>query len=143
MGKKNQVQPAEDDESRAQLQTDEDGNEFVAVRAIKKEDLSSSEVPLLRLYYWAAHYDFEEDVDVFITRLGWSPFMKSYKKQSIVTAAMKGGRLEILRLIFSYKYCSDTRQEELNKSRTNKDIYLNTSYHYSYLNDSVEFREIL
>jgi len=64
---------------------------------------------MLRLYYWAAMYDFEEDVDVFITKLGWSPFIKAYKKQNIVTAAMKGGRLEVLKLIFSYRYCSEDK----------------------------------
>eukprot|EP00351_Strombidinopsis_sp_SopsisLIS2011_P000435 CAMPEP_0116874752 /NCGR_PEP_ID=MMETSP0463-20121206/6314_1 /TAXON_ID=181622 /ORGANISM="Strombidinopsis sp, Strain SopsisLIS2011" /LENGTH=119 /DNA_ID=CAMNT_0004518911 /DNA_START=852 /DNA_END=1211 /DNA_ORIENTATION=- len=42
----------------------------------------------------------------------------------------------------SYTYKADD-MDALEKSRTNKDIYMNTALHYSYLNDSVEFREVL
>ena len=68
--------------------------------------------------------------------------MKSYKKQSILSASMRGSRIEIAKLIMSYNYTADN-MDLLETSRTNKDIYLNTALHYSYLNESVEFKEVL
>lgn len=55
---------------------------------------------------------------------------------------MRGGNIETAKLILSYDYTSDN-PDELENSKTNKDLYLNTAFHYSYLNDDAEFREVL
>jgi len=55
---------------------------------------------------------------------------------------MRGGNIETAKLILSYDYQSNN-PDELANSKTNKDIFLNTALHYSYLNDEAEYREVL
>lgn len=115
---------------------------IINLRATLTEDIPDGQQPLLRLFYWASYFGFEADVDLFISNLKWSPFIKSFKKQSALSGAMRGGNIETAKLILSYDYKSN-QPDELANSRINKDLFLNTSLHYSYLNDDAEYREVL
>ena len=67
---------------------------------------------LLRIFYWGAYYghlDFIRDYMVLIMRI--SPFMKSFNKQSVLSAAIRGERVSVVRMLTKFKYYTEERDE--------------------------------
>lgn len=48
------------------------------------------------MYYWAAYYGMKETVDLFIQKLGMSPFIKLYNFKNVIDAAVEGSQFELL-----------------------------------------------
>ena len=60
---------------------------------------------LLRVFYWAAYYghlDFVRDYMILLMRI--SPFIKAYNKQSILSGAIKGERVSVVRMLAKFRY---------------------------------------
>ena len=53
-------------------------------------DLDSHDEGDLRIVYWAAYYGFKEHVRWALLAKRWSPFIKSFKKRSILAATICG-----------------------------------------------------
>ena len=42
------------------------------------------------MYYWAAYYGLKETVELFLGKLGISPFIKIYNNKNVIDAAVEG-----------------------------------------------------
>ena len=60
--------------------------------------------------YWAAFYGLTECVRWILVAKNWSPFIKSYKKRSILAATICGKQVETAKMILSYNYVHHERQ---------------------------------
>ncbi len=84
----------------------------------------------IKMLYWAAIRGRNEIVEKCI-RMGYSPFLKSYKAQNALMAAIQSKNIEIVKLIVSFDYsCED--MDFLTKSRQCKDFQANNAMHYAY-----------
>jgi|APSaa5957512535_1039671.scaffolds.fasta_scaffold53685_4 hypothetical protein len=59
-----------------------------------------------RLYYWAGYYGFFDTVELFLGKLGVSPFVKLYNHQNVIDAAVEGSQFEMLEFLVK-----DSRQQ--------------------------------
>ena len=69
--------------------------------------------------------------------------MKSFQNQSILSAAIRGKRANIVKRIvgaFEYRVEEETLMTKLSKQMFNKDLFDNNSLHYTYMNDAPEIR---
>ena len=48
------------------------------------------------LFYWAGYYGLKETVDLFLNKLGVSPFIKLYNNKNVIDAAVEGSQYEML-----------------------------------------------
>ena len=71
---------------------------------INSDNLSDQDQQELRIAYWAAYYGLTECVRWILVANRWSPFMKSYKKRSILAATICGKQIETAQMILSYQY---------------------------------------
>ena len=55
----------------------------------------------MRAFYWAAFYGLKKYVLQMIVDFKWSPFIKSFKKRSVLSAAIYGQRKAICKMIIS------------------------------------------
>ena len=51
------------------------------------------------MYYWAGYYGCFETVDLFLGKLGISPFIKLYNNKNVIDAAVDGSQLEMLKYL--------------------------------------------
>ena len=59
----------------------------------------------MRIFYWAAFYGRTKTMNLMIRHRRWSPYIKSFRNQSIMSAAIRGERISLVRrLIFNYEY---------------------------------------
>ena len=82
------------------------GQRIVRLKVVKRAQLDGpGDVAMLRVFYWAAFYGYKDTIiDYMILYKRWSPFVKSYKKQSILTASIKGKKVGLVRLMSGYHY---------------------------------------
>ena len=76
----------------------------------------------------------------------WSPFIKSYKNRSIISGAIWGSQVELIRMMVGqYKFMNITTDDILGFAKTtfNKDENDNNCLHYSYMIDLPEVRQLL
>ena len=66
-----------------------------------------NEVAVMRVFYWAAFYGKQNFViGYMILLLKWSPFIKSYQRQSVLTAAIRGKQTELIRKMANFRFLS-------------------------------------
>ena len=103
---------------------------------------------MIRVFYWAAFYGYNDTViDYMVLHMRWSPFIKSFKRQSVLTAAIRGKKVSLVRLLSDFKFVS-AAEDELNLSQVvdpvtnmfNKDLDGLNPLHYAYLYDLPEVR---
>ena len=60
---------------------------------------------MIRIFYWAAFYGHNDTIiDYMILFKRWSPYIKSYKMQSVLTGTIRGKRVSLLRLFSDYQF---------------------------------------
>lgn len=65
----------------------------------RKQELVTEDKVDLRIFYWAAYYGMKKTLIHMIESRRWSPFMKSYKNRSVISAAIWGNQIEMVRFI--------------------------------------------
>ena len=59
----------------------------------------------MRVFYWAAYYGRVDTLKIMVEFLKWSPFIKSFRLRSIISAAILGDQVDAVRfLVGEYKY---------------------------------------
>lgn len=62
----------------------------------------------MRIFYWAAFYGKTDTIiNYMILARRWSPFIKSFKKQNVLTAAIRGKKVGLVRKMQAYQYVAD------------------------------------
>ena len=110
---------------------------------MRRQDLTEQEAHDIRLFYWAAYYGKVRYLKIMVEELRWSPFIKSFKRRSIVSGAIMGGQVDTVRfLLGDYKYEQVEQQQLVELARTifNKDESDNNCLHFSYMADLPEVR---
>ena len=80
----------------------------VPLRYCNLDQLSKEEQKELRAFYWASFFGIKKFIRLMIVERRWSPFIKSFKKRSILAAAIIGGRSKTCRIIIcDYVYPED------------------------------------
>ena len=111
----------------------------------------------MRAFYWAAFYGLKKYVLQMIVDFKWSPFIKSFKKRSVLSAAIFGQRKTICKIIINdYEYRPNEKSLEtvdgkLEKWRKSKDIFKifgkdeddNNILHHTYINEMPSVRSLL
>ena len=106
----------------------------------------------MRVFYWAAFYGKENFVIGYMILLKrWSPFIKSFQKQSVLTAAIKGKQTELIRKMANFLFVTAVQKKHTVKILEDwvvenwfgKDTEDNTPLHYAYLSDLPDIRQIL
>ena len=69
------------------------------IRIVKHRQLSKIQFLFGSLYYWAAFYGQFETVELFLSKLGISPFIKLYNHKNLIDAAVEGSQYEMLEYI--------------------------------------------
>lgn len=115
-------------------------------------DIKFNEVATMRIFYWAAYYGKSNFViGYMILLLRWSPFIKSFQKQSILTAAIRGKQTELIRKLANFLFVADSTKKNTVKifedwvveNWFGKDSDDNNPLHYAYLSDMPDIRQIL
>ena len=86
-----------------------------------------------------------------ILLLKWSPFIKSFQKQSVLTAAIRGKQVEVIRKMSNFIFVADSEKKNTVKVLEDwvvenwygKDLDDNNPLHYAYLSDMPDIRQIL
>ena len=111
-----------------------------------------NEPAAMRVFYWAAYYGKSNFViGYMILLLKWSPFIKSYMKQSVLTAAIRGKQTELIRKMANFMFVADQQKGDKNsifeewvvENWYGKDLEDNNPLHYAYLSDLPDIRQIL
>jgi len=58
------------------------------------------------IYYWSGYYGLTETVELFLGKLGISPFVKLYNHQNVIDAAVEGSQFAMLEFLVK-----DSRQQ--------------------------------
>lgn len=127
----------------------------VLVKAEAKELVVSpdfNEKAIMRVFYWAAYFGKQNFVlGYMIMLLKWSPFIKSFQKQSVLTAAIRGKQTELIRKMANFIFVSGEGKRHSMKifeewvvdNWFGKDLDDNNPLHYAYLSDMPDIRQIL
>ena len=111
-----------------------------------------NEIAMLRVFYWAAYYGKDNFINGYmILLLKWSPFMKSFQKQSVLTAAIRGKQVEVIRKMANFHFTTGAQtkhsvrllEDWVVENWYGKDVDDNNPLHYAYLNDMPDIRQIL
>ena len=72
------------------IKLDSDGRKIIKPHRVRYQDLTEEENDEIRNFYWAAFYGKRHFLKIMIEELRWSPFIKTYKKRSIISGAILG-----------------------------------------------------
>lgn len=106
----------------------------------------------MRTFYWAAYYGkVNFVVGYMVLQLKWSPFIKSFQKQSVLTAAIRGKQVNLVRKVANFLFVADAAKKSTVKifedwvvdNWYGKDLDDNNPLHYAYLSDLPDIRQIL
>jgi len=87
------------------VQQTNDGRKKIKCSRVKRQELNEQETIDLRVFYWAAFYGKDKFVKIMIEELCWSPFIKSFRLRSIVSAAVLGNQVDTVRMMIGdYEY---------------------------------------
>ena len=86
-----------------------------------------------------------------ILLLRWSPFIKSFQKQSVLTAAIRGQQVELIRKMSNFLFVAPSGSKNTTKifedwvvdNWYGKDAADNNPLHYAYIRDMPNIRQIL
>ena len=145
-----QVEEFNREETNKSVGVNEIGQRIVRLKAISRSYLHSTmDKALMRVFYWAAFYGYNDTVvDYMILHKRWSPYIKSFKRQSVLTAAIRGKRVTLVRLMSDFKFVaapdegvafSDMVMVPIT-NMFNKDSSGLNPLHYAYLYDLPEVR---
>lgn len=83
----------------------EQGKKVIKCRRVTRFDLTADEGLEIRLFYWAAFYGKMRYLKFMVEELRWSPFIKSFRKRSIISAAILGNQVDTVRMLLGdYTY---------------------------------------
>ena len=97
----------------------------------------------MHIFYWAAYYGRKKTINLLIRHRKWSPYIKSFKNQSVMTSAVRGERLELVNaIVLDYEYIGmdSFEQRKIDKAFFNKDYIDNNCLHFAYSIDIPEIR---
>lgn len=77
-----------------------------------------------------------------IIRLGYSPFIRTYKKKNAIMAAVDGAQTETVKFILSFNYIPAHR-EEFEKSKEKTDLYGNNVLHLAHKDGHKDIARVL
>lgn len=78
----------------------------------------------------------------YIIRLGYSPFIRSFKKQNALMGAVEAQQLETVKLILSFTF-TPAHPREFEESKKKTDINGNNALHLAHKVSNVEIAKIL
>ena len=102
--------------------------------------------------YWSAYYGLTEYVRWILIARKWSPFIKSFKRRSVLAATICGKQIETAKMLLSYTYepmknGSNTREPDQTKASFfrvfGKDFEGNNVLHLCGLNRMPEIHKML
>lgn len=64
----------------------------------------------IRTVYWCAHMGIFSPLELYIEKLKFSPFIRSYNKRSILVGAIRGNQLFMVKYLL--KFCYLVRDED-------------------------------
>ena len=115
------------------------GKSIVWLKKVRRTELDDVETAELRIFYWAAFYGRAKTVNRMIMHRKWSPFIKSFRNQSVMTAAIRGERVSIVQRLagaFEYKMEEESSFTKFMRDVFNKDLQDNSCLHYAYQVDN-------
>jgi len=137
------------------LETDAQNSEQrkIVLQKINQAQLTVRERLELRTFYWAAFFGMQDYVRVMLVVLRWSPFLKSFKKRSILSGAIIGRQVEMASVIIEQFYYDvdlkssplrpkDLRREDVFKV-FGKDSDDNNILHHCYIAEMPEVRKMI
>ena len=119
------------------------GQRLICCAKINKCQLSAAETCEMRVYYWAAYYGRSKTVNRMVMHRKWSPFIKSFRNQSVMTAAIRGERVAVVQRLagaFHYENEEESALAKVFRDVFNKDVEDNSSLHYAYQVDNPAIR---
>ena len=131
---------------------DETGMKTIQCVKINHNELSPDEKRQLRVFYWAAFYGMRKFVQLMLIHHRWSPFIKSFKKRSVITGAVIGQQNSIVKMLlqeYQYTYIPGKVKKpkwlgKLDQFQIfGKDEDDNNLLHHSFKNDMPEVRQML
>ena len=118
-------------------QTFAGGKKIIRCLRVKRQELDDGERVYMRIFYWAAFFGMNRYLKLMIETLKWSPFIKSFRNRSILSAAILGGQIDTVRFLLNgYSFVSVMGGNDDNlvlKTVFNKDVNDNNSMHFAYL----------
>ena len=91
-----------------QVEGDEGERLLVRCRKINYRELNAEETIWLRIFYWAAMFGLKKYIRLMVVKLRWSPYIKSFRNQSVLMAAIIGKNVEVCRMLINeYKFEAD------------------------------------
>ena len=125
------------------LPVHENGKSIVKLAKVRRTELSDAESAELRIFYWAAYYGRSKTVNRMVMHRKWSPFIKSFRNQSVMTAAIRGERVAVVQRLagaFHYEHEEESALAKVFRDVFNKDVEDNSSLHYAYQVDNPAIR---
>ena len=122
------------------------GKTIIELAKVRRTELNEDESAELRIFYWAAYFGRSKTVNRMVMHRKWSPFIKSFREQSVMTGAIKGERVNIVQRLaggFEYKATEETSFSKFLRDVFNKDLQDNSCLHYAYAVDNPQIRQIL
>jgi hypothetical protein len=100
---------------------------------------------LIRIAYWSAFIGRMSVIKAYIEDLKFSPFIRTYNSESILTAAVRGNNIEMVEYIlgFCYQASDSIMYDSLVTQIKATDNFGNTQLHYAYDYDLPEIRSML
>jgi len=93
--------------------------------AMKRQDLNDDETIDMRIFYWAAYNGLDRYLRLMVENRKWSPYIKSFRNRSILSAAVWGSQVNTVRILLGdYTYQPGVARDDivdLSKTIFNKD----------------------
>lgn len=85
--------------------TDDGDKTIIKCVKVKKQELTPDEEIDCRIFYWAAFNGYKKYLRLMILHRKWSPYIKSFRNRSIISGAVWGSQVDLLRMLLgNYKY---------------------------------------
>jgi hypothetical protein len=69
------------------------------LKYIWKAQLNEKQVGFAHLFFWACFLGINKTVELFLNKIGLSPFSKVYTEQNCVSAAVRGEQYETVKML--------------------------------------------
>lgn len=114
----------------------------------KANQFTELQVNYSRAFYWAGYYGEKKLCQLFMSKLGISPFMPLFRGLNVIAACVKGNQFELLSYLIKdtkggsdkYKLSNAKDRARFWKSRTGKDDCGNNLCHYAFEKNDIDTR---
>jgi ankyrin repeat protein len=99
----------------------------------------------IHIAYWCSFFGIQSALELFVEKLGFSPFLRAYKMQSILVGAIRGNQQFAVKYLLNFSYLIKDQDdyEKFIEILLHRDERGNTALHYAYDLDQPEVRSLL